>query len=229
MDDLWTLVHVLIYMSKILVKVEAKLLWFWIELLVGAVQTISFPIWCGKTHTKKKSFIVFFLSLLLILVSFFIYIRKFGLTYRVQIALTHFAPLLFHLVSLCFNLWKHLFWDGLALGDSFGPGIAHITAILNLTKPDWSKRTFGLAEIGYSSSSISLRPGLDGGKGNYSCWAEKLVWKSEMLLNKTRDLNGIITAISGANKASWLVEMQNKHIQLLWTFYISHDLDDWGH
>lgn len=60
------------------------------------------------------------------------------------------------------------------LGDSFGPGIAHITAILNLTKPDCSKGTFGLGEIGYSSSSISLRPGLDGGKGNYSCSTVKL-------------------------------------------------------
>lgn len=105
-----------------------------------------------------------------------IYWWKFCLTYRAQTVLTHFAPLLFHLVfHLCFNLWKHLFWDGLVLGDSFGPGIAHITAILNLTKPDWSKRAFGLGEIGYSSSSISLRPGLDGSKGNYSCSVVKLV------------------------------------------------------
>lgn len=126
------------------------------------------------------TFTVCFTSCLLIQVSLFIYERKFSLTCRVQIAPTHFAPLLFHLVSLCFNLWKHLFWDGLALGDSFGPGIAHITAILNLTKPDCSKRTFGLVEIGYSSSSTSLRLGLDRGKGNYSCSTVKLakVWNA---------------------------------------------------
>lgn len=152
-----------------------------------------------SANSLRKSLSTFFLADS----SFsFIYQRKFGLTCREQIALTHFALLLFHLVSLCFNLWKHLFWDGLALGDSFGPGIAHITAILNLTKPDCSKRTFGLGEIGYSSSSISLRPRLDRGKGNYSCSA---VWswpKSGMLLNKTTHLNGIITAISRADEAS---------------------------
>lgn len=137
------------------------------------VQSRQYPFWSNVVRRKnkqktqplpkrsakslRKSLLPFFF--LLIQVYFLIYQRKFGLTCRVQIALTHFAPPLFHLVSLCFNLWKHLFWDGLALGDSFGPGIAHITAILNLTKPDCSKGTFGLGEIGYSSSSISLRSG----------------------------------------------------------------------
>lgn len=60
------------------------------------------------------------------------------------------------------------------LGDSFGPGIAHITAILNLTKPDCSKRTFGPGEIGYSSSSISVTQGLDVGKGNYSMFCSEV-------------------------------------------------------
>lgn len=108
---------------------------------------------------------------------FYIYIsEKFAIIRPAQIAPAHCAPLLFHLVfHLCFNHGKHLFWDGLVPRDSFGPGIAHITAILNLTKPDWSKRAFGLAEIGYSSSSISSGPGLDGSKGNYSCSVAELV------------------------------------------------------
>lgn len=181
---------------------------------MGADRTIFFMIQRNKKNTtppkhsakslrKSLSSFFFFLADSSF---FFIYRRKFGLTCRVQIALTHFAPLLFHLVSLCFNLWKHLFWDGLALGDSFGPGIAHITAILNLTKPDCSKRTFGLGEIGYSSSSISLRTGLDGGEGNYSCSTVKLA-KSDTPLNKTTQLNGIITAISRDDKASWMTDL----------------------
>lgn len=102
--------------------------------------------------------------------------KKFALIIQAQIARARSAPLAFHLVfHLRFNLGKHLFWDGLVPRDSFGPGIAHITAILNLTKPDWSKRAFGLAEIGYSSSSISSGPGLDGSKGNYSCSVAELV------------------------------------------------------
>lgn len=99
-----------------------------------------------------------------------------------------------------------------ALGDSFGPGIAHITAILNLTKPDCSKRTFGLGEIGYSSSSISLRLGLDGGKRQLFMFNSKVGQSLKCFWIKQTQLNGLIMAIRRADEASWMwwIAFKNK-------------------
>lgn len=77
------------------------------------------------------------------------------------------------------------------LGDSFGPGIANITGVLNLTKPDCSKRTFGLGKIGYSSSSISFEASR---QRQLFLVNSEVGQPPKLLLNKTSDLNGTITA-----------------------------------